>query len=79
MRVALPEIADRALAQLADRERRDPRRQAEVLILRGLEREGVLNAEHRDDRADAEHVERRSRVSAAALTSATRMPIGRLS
>lgn len=57
MRIAIPEATDRALAELARRELRDPRRQAEVLLARALRWEGVLHdVEHR-----AETVESRAR------------------
>ena len=45
LRVKLGDPAETALMRLAIRERRDPRHQAEVLIIDGLRQRGVMDLE----------------------------------
>ncbi len=48
LKIELPEAAESALTSLAIAERRDLRRQAEVLILEGLDQRGLLRAKPGD-------------------------------
>ena len=45
MMIRLPATAESALSTLAIRERRDARRQAEVLVLEGLRDRGLIESE----------------------------------
>jgi hypothetical protein len=52
VKISLPPATEQALADLAIAERRDPRSQAELIVIRYLHRRGLVNDEgtERDDR-----------------------------